>query len=117
MNIDSIVNSLSSIQLGSALTYGYLIAIVLLVIVLIKMSVSTSNKFHLIDTVSNTDGSASLTRMLQLIAGVTGTWVILQATAGKWLTVDIFGVYLAAMGISEGFTKWVNSKNQGTDPK
>ena len=30
------------------------------------------------------------------------------------LTVDIFGVYLAAMGISEGFTKWFQSK-KGTN--
>lgn len=102
----------TSITFGQVLTYAYLFAVATFLFVLWKTSRDDNNKFHWIDIVSGPDGSASLTRILQLVAGVTGTWVVVQATAGKWLNVDIFAVYLAAMGISEGFTKWIQSKNQ-----
>ena len=106
----TIVNFLSSVSAGHALTYGYLTLICVIIGVLLKMSSDKNLKFHLIDTISNPDGTASLTRMLQLTAGLTGTWVIVQSTIGKWLTVELFMVYLGAMGISEGFTKFINAK-------
>jgi hypothetical protein len=77
------------------------------------MSKDSNQKFHWIDLISAPDGTASLTRILQLAAGITGTWVIIQSTIGKWLTVELFLVYLGAMGISEGYTKFLNAKYTG----
>ena len=111
--LDTIIANISAnITLGKLLTYSFLIAILSFIFVLWKTSKDDSNTFHWIDLISGPDGKASLTRILQFAAGITATWVIIQATIGKWLTVDIFAVYLAAMGISEGFTKWIQSKNQ-----
>lgn len=100
----------TQITVGKVLTYGFLFALIVFFMLVWKFSKDPNSKFNWIDLISNPDGSASLTRTLQLIAGLTGTWVIIQSTVGKWLTVEIFTVYLAAMGISEGFTKWIQSK-------
>lgn len=113
--MDLLNTVLAEITVGKMLTYGFLIAIMGFILLLWNLSNDKSNRFHWIDMISNPDGSASLTRSLQLAAGITATWVVIQATIGKWLTVDIFGVYLAAMGISEGFTKWIQSKQQKTE--
>jgi hypothetical protein len=105
---------LFSLTVGQLLTYGFLLAIVIFIIAIILISRDSRVKYRLIDLISNPDGTASLTRLLQLSAGVTGTWVVIKLTLANTLTVDIFGVYLAAMGISEGFTKWIQSK-KGTN--
>ena len=106
---------LTQITVGKLLTYGFLILIMMFMVVLWNFSKDPKTKFHWIDLISNPDGSASLTRLLQLAAGITGTWVIIQSTIGKWLTVEIFTVYLAAMGISEGFTKWIQAKQKSNE--
>lgn len=104
---------LFQLTVANLLTYGFLLAIVLFIIALIVISRGTANdKYKLIHIVSNPDGTASLTRLLQLSAGATGTWVIIKLTLANTLTVDVFAVYLAAMGISEGFTKWIQSKEK-----
>lgn len=104
---------LLKLTIGNIITYGFLIAIILFIIAIIAISRSSSNdKFKLINIISNPDGTASLTRLLQLSAGVTGTWVIIKLTLASTLNVDMFAVYLAAMGISEGFTKWIQSKGK-----
>lgn len=105
---------LFKLTVGTALTYGFLIAIILFIIAIILISINTKSKFSLIDMLSNPDGSASLTRILQFSAGVTGTWVIIKLTLAGTLSYDMFGIYLAAMGISEGFTKWIQAKKNDT---
>ena len=106
---------LFSLTVGKLLTYGFLIAITFFIITIIIISKNPAFKFRLIDLISNPDGTASLTRILQLSAGVTATWVIIKLTITGTLGVEMFGVYLAAMGISEGFTKWIQSKKGTTN--
>ena len=53
---------------------------------------------------------ASITKTLQVIAGITGTWIVTIMAINKTLTVDFFSVYLAAMGLSEAFSKFVSAK-------
>ena len=92
------------------LNYVFLGSIIIFIFAIIFTSKNARNKFNLLDLISNANGSASLTRILQLTAGVTGTWVIIKITLAGTLTYDMFGIYLAAMGISEGYNKWVQSK-------
>jgi hypothetical protein len=101
---------LLQVTLGKLLSYGFLLAIGVFIYVVIRFSSNKENKFHIIDTISNPDGTASLTRILQFSAGVTATWVIIKFTVAGTLGTEMFGVYLAAMGISEGFTKYLQSK-------
>ena len=101
---------LAKVTVGMLLTYGFLLLIGVFMWFLFKLSSDKNNRFHWIDIISNPDGSASLTRVLQFSAGVTATWVIIKLTVNGNLGIEFFGTYLAAMGISEGFTKWIQSK-------
>lgn len=113
--MDLISNIVFTITLSKLVIYAYLILIILALALLIKISRDKSSKFNLISIVSNPDGSASLTRILQLTAGITATWVIINYTINLKLGVEMFAVYLAAMGISEGFTKYLQSKANKND--
>lgn len=101
---------ISTVTPNQVLTYGFLFAILVFIFFVYTTSKDTNQKFHWIDLISGPDGSASLTRILQLSAGITATWVIIQSTIGKWLTVELFLVYLGAMGISEGYTKFLQMR-------
>lgn len=113
--MDLISNIVFTITLGKLVIYAYLVLIIVALAVLIKLSRNPNTKFNLISIVSNPDGSASLTRILQLAAGVTATWVIINYTINLKLGVEMFATYLAAMGISEGFTKYLQSKGKQND--
>lgn len=106
------VDILFSISLNTLLSWLYLLCLAIFVILIFKASQDSKTNFKWVQLISNPDGSASLTRVLQLTAGITGTWVILKLTIGSKLSTEMFAIYLAAMGISEGFSKWVQSKQQ-----
>lgn len=115
--MEYIKHLIDSVTPNQLLTYGFLFAILAFMFFIYRMSQDNNQKFHWIDLISDKEGAASLTRILQLAAGITGTWVIIQSTIGKWLTVELFLVYLGAMGISEGYTKFLNAKYTGKAEK
>lgn len=110
--MDFLNSIIAQVTVGQFLTYGFLAAIIIFIFAVITTSRKEGLPFHWIDLISNPDGTASLTRMLQLSAGLTGTWVIIKMTVAGNLTPEMFGLYLAAMGISEGFTKYIQSKGK-----
>ncbi|MEM2159502.1 MAG: hypothetical protein QXN55_00955 [Candidatus Nitrosotenuis sp.] len=52
----------------------------------------------------------SLTKLLQFIGGIVGTWVIVRMTMFEKLTWDIFATYLAYVASSDGFSKFIAAK-------
>lgn len=113
--MDLLQNIVFTFSLNKAVIYAYLFLIVLSIFILWRISTSKESKFNLIHIVSNPDGTASLTRILQLTAGITSTWVIINYTINLKLGTEMFAIYLAAMGISEGFTKYLQSKGKPND--
>lgn len=58
----------------------------------------------------------SLTKCLQLLGGVTGTWIIVYITLHNKLTYDLLLVYLTYIGGSEAFSKYISAKHQPLPP-
>lgn len=56
----------------------------------------------------------SLTRVLQLIGGITGTWVILYQTYKNNLATEMFFTYLCYVGAIEGWSKFITLRYGGT---
>jgi hypothetical protein len=52
----------------------------------------------------------SLTKLLQFIGGIVGTWVIIRMTIFEKLTWDMFATYLTYVASSEGFSKFIAAK-------
>jgi hypothetical protein len=91
------------------LSYLPYLVIILLLSYIIWQENRAPNKFHFIDYFSD-NGVASTPKTLQVLAGVTGTIVIIQSSVADHLTPELFGIYLAALGISEGWSRYITSK-------
>lgn len=55
----------------------------------------------------------SLTKVLQLVGGVTGTWIVISLTLEAKLPTEIFTAYLAYVGAIEGWSKFVAARYGG----
>lgn len=99
------------IYLHKFLNYLPQIAIFVSLIAIIYTAHKSESSFsvfdYLIDPVTK---KASITKTLQVTAGLTATWVIVKLAVNNTLTVDMFSVYLAALGVSEAWSKFVGAK-------
>lgn len=98
--------------LHKVLNYLPQIAIfVSLIAVLYSAHKSAESKFNVFDYfIDPVTGKASITKTLQVTAGLTATWVIVKFAMTNNLQVDMFATYMAAMGISEAWSKFVGAK-------
>lgn len=105
--------TISTVISTNALLIGFITLLALLLIALYFTSKNPNTLFRwtdlIIDPITN---RGSLTRVLQLIGGMTGTFVIILEASKSLLTAEMFAIYLAALGVSEGFSKWVQLKYQ-----
>ena len=109
---------------------GYGLVVVFLLLFLFyglwKLGKSKDSSFDWEDLICNTDivtgkKTASVTKILQLTGGVTGTFVVVKLTLTNSLTWDIFITYLGYVASIDGFSKYllarygVQDKNKDTD--
>jgi len=55
----------------------------------------------------------SLTKLLQLIGGIVGTWLIVKLTLQEKMTPDYLMIYLAYVGAIEAWSKFVSARYGG----
>lgn len=72
--------------------------------------IQTSEKLDFADMLTKDGRSVSLTKVLQLIGGITATWVIVKMTLTGGLSMDIFAIYLTYVASIEGFSKFVSAR-------
>ena len=76
-----------------------------------RAHVNAGSKFNVFDYFSDEkSGKASITRTLQMLAGLTATWIVVKLAVGGTLTTEMFAVYLAALGVSAGWSKYISAK-------
>lgn len=54
--------------------------------------------------------SVSLTKLLNFIGGVVGTWVVIKLTVTGKISYEIFGLYLFYVGSIEAYSKYAAGK-------
>jgi hypothetical protein len=54
--------------------------------------------------------TVSLTKMLQLVGGIIGSWIMVKTTVQGKLTSDLFWIYLTYVGAIEGWSKFISAK-------
>lgn len=72
--------------------------------------IQRSEKLDFADMITKDGRSVSLTKVLQLIGGLTATWVVMKLTLTGGLTESLLGVYLTYVGAIEGYSKFVAAK-------
>ena len=63
-----------------------------------------------VDIITKDGRVVSLTKVLQLIGGIVGTWIVVQMTLVNEMSWEILMVYLAYVASIEGFSKFVQAK-------
>jgi hypothetical protein len=86
------------------------IFIVLIGMLMLFRRIQASEKLDFADMITKDGRAVSLTKVLQLIGGITATWVIVKLTLAGGLNEGLFGVYLAYVGAIEGYSKFVAAK-------
>lgn len=72
--------------------------------------IQKSEKLDFADMITKDGRAVSLTKVLQLIGGVTATWIMIKLTITGGLTEALFGLYLTYVGAIEGYSKFVAAK-------
>jgi FtsH-binding integral membrane protein len=72
--------------------------------------IQRSGTLDFADMITKDGKSVSLTKVLQLVGGITATWVIIKLTSSGVLTESVFGLYLTYVGAIEGYSKYVAAK-------
>lgn len=72
--------------------------------------IQKSAKLDFTDLITKDGKSVSLTKVLQLVGGITATWVIIKLTSAGSLTEAVFGLYLTYVGAIEGYSKYVAAR-------
>lgn len=96
---------------------GFVFVLTVIAIGLYIANKDPNNQWSWLHLVQGNDNKGSLTKFLQFIGGMTGTFVVVFQTVKSTLSVELFAVYLAALGVSEGFSKWVYAKYGNKDEK
>jgi hypothetical protein len=72
--------------------------------------IQRSEKLDFADLITKNGESVSLTKVLQLIGGLTSTWIVIKLALAGTLTEGIFGLYLTYVASIEGYSKFIAAK-------
>ena len=90
----------------------YIWIVTMSTLIFMMWRIQKSNRLDLADMLTKNGRSVSLTKVLQLVGGITATWVIVTLTMNSHLTESIFGLYLTYIGGVEAYSKFVAAKYQ-----
>lgn len=97
--------------------YGYsvnLIAVMIMVIIVgilyIFWKIQRSKRLDFADMITKDGERVSMTKVLQLVGGLTATWIMIKLTLTGGLTEALFGLYLTYVGAIEGYSKFITAK-------
>ncbi len=90
--------------------YGLFLLTVIAFFVYLFWKAQKNNRLDWVDIITRDGRFVSLTKILNLLGGFVGTWVVVQITIAGDMTWDILAVYLAYVASIEGFSKFVSAK-------
>lgn len=86
------------------------ILVIALVFIYMFWHASSRGKLDWTDMITSRQNKVSLTKLLQLVGGLVGTWIMVFMTLSGKLTSDLLIIYLTYVGAIEGWSKFVAAK-------
>jgi hypothetical protein len=90
--------------------YATILLILLAIFLCALWRAQRTNKLDWLDMLTRDGTKVSATKVLQLVGGVVGTWIIVQVTLRGELTWDLFAIYLSYVASIDGFSKFIMAK-------
>jgi len=72
--------------------------------------IQKQDKLEFADMLTKDGKGVSLTKILQLIGGLTATWIVVKMTMQGTLSVEFFLAYLTYVASVEGFSKFITAR-------
>lgn len=90
--------------------YALTIILMLFVFLFLLFKAQRARRLDWMDMITRDGTKVSTTKILQLIGGVVGTWIIIKVTIQGVLTWDLFAIYLGYVASVDGFSKLIMAK-------
>lgn len=90
--------------------YGAVITLFFSVFLLALWRAQQAKKLDWLDMLTRDGTKVSITKILQLVGGVVGTWVIIKLTLQGAINWDIYAIYLGYVASVDGFSKLIMAK-------
>ena len=90
--------------------YALTIIVMLFVFLFLLFKAQRARRLDWMDMITRDGTKVSTTKVLQLIGGVVGTWIIVKVTIQGTLTWDLFAIYLGYVASVDGFSKLIMAK-------
>ena len=90
--------------------YAISILVVVILFLFALWREQRSKRLDWLDMLTRDGTKVSTTKILQLIGGVVGTWIIIQVTLQNKLTWDLFAIYLTYVASIDGYSKFIMAK-------
>ena len=90
--------------------YGAFLTIVFIFFAMAFWVAHRKKQLDWLDMITRDGRKVSTTKILQLIGGVVGTWIMIKTTIQGNLTWDLFAIYLAYVASVDGFSKLLIAK-------
>lgn len=89
-----------------------ILAVLLILWLMARAQRDPDSDFDWVDLFTSVDQptgkvKASVSKILQIIGGITGTFIVIKLTITGLITFDIFAAYLAYVASIEGFSKFM----------
>jgi hypothetical protein len=97
--------------------YALALLVLLAIFLFALWRAQRAQRLDWLDMLTRDGTKVSATKVLQLVGGVVGTWIIVQVTLRGELTWDLFAIYLSYVASIDGFSKFIMAKYgaQGSD--
>ena len=90
--------------------YATVIIILAFIFLIALRSAHKAQRLDWLDMITRDGTKVSTTKLLQLVGGVVGTFIIIKVTLQGTLTWDLFAIYLSYVASIDGFSKLIMAK-------
>lgn len=90
--------------------YGVVMMVMVAWFLIMLWRVEKTHDLDWVDMITRDGRKISTTKVLQLVGGVVGTFIIIKVTLQGDLTWDLFAIYLAYVASIDGFSKFMIAK-------
>ena len=90
--------------------YGIILLVLAIIFIFAYRDAAAKHGLNWTDMITRDGDKVSFSKILQMVGGVVGTWIVVQTTLAGTLTWDIFGIYLAYVASVDSFSKFITAK-------
>lgn len=101
--------------MGSDEFFGFILMFIFLFFMVAFWRAQKSQRLDWTDIITaKGSNSVSLTKLLNFIGGIVGTWIVIKLTMTGKISWEIFGLYLMYVGSIEAYSKYAAGKFNST---